>query len=93
MELSNGRLAAVPEDERRAIVRPWLQDFTAPWIGEHLSYGEQERGKQIQGVYDAGLLQWLLWDPSVHYDVAGMSGSPGMTLKNPPQDSASAVED
>jgi hypothetical protein len=79
MELSNERLKDIPEWEHRALVRPWLQDFTATWIRPHLVYGDSERAAQIQGAYDAGLSEWLLWDPAVNYDPAGMEGDPSLT--------------
>ena len=60
---SNERLAKVPDV--RAVIRPWLQDFTAsylkysniPWQ----EYNAPQVREQIQAVYDAGLAQWLLW--------------------------------
>ncbi|MDR3239670.1 MAG: putative glycoside hydrolase [Clostridiales bacterium] len=77
MRLSGERLAGIPEGEHRAIVRPWLQDFTATWVHPHLDYAGKERGEQIQGAYDAELSEWLLWDPGNHYDAEGMDGWPG----------------
>ena len=43
--------------------RPWLQDFTlgAP------TYGSAEVRAQIQAVYDVGLQEWILWNPSTRY--------------------------
>ncbi len=72
MELSNERLAEIPEGEHCAVVRPWLQDFTATWIEPHLKYGEAERTAQIKGAHDAGLDGFLLWDPSVDYSPEGL---------------------
>jgi hypothetical protein len=86
MELSNERLNKIPEGEHRAKVRPWLQDFTASWLSRHLQYGGDERGAQIQGALDAGVDEWLLWDPGVRYDAAGMSGSPALARKNTPSE-------
>jgi len=80
MELSNERLAVIPDNAHRAIVRPWLQDFTATWLTKHLKYSSDERAAQIQGAYDAGLTQWLLWDPGNDYEVGGTEGAPGMKL-------------
>ncbi len=72
MEISNERLSAIPEGEHRAVVRPWLQDFTATWLKEYIKYGEKERAEQIKAVYDAGLSEWLLWDAGVNYDAGGL---------------------
>lgn len=49
----------------KAEIRPWLQDFT---LGEP-SYGAQEVQDQIKATYDAGLSQWILWDPANNYSV------------------------
>ena len=47
---------------RGARLVPWLQDFSidAP-------YGRDEVRAQIQAARDAGVDEWLLWDPSVTY--------------------------
>ncbi len=55
-----------------ATVRPWLQDFTATWLANHISYGSAEVRAQIQAVYDAGYDEWLLWDASCHYSWDGL---------------------
>lgn len=59
-------LAALPEDGR-AKVRMWLQSFTAGWVPGHISYGPQQIREQIQGAYDAGYDEWILWNASVSY--------------------------
>ncbi|MBP5532932.1 MAG: putative glycoside hydrolase [Lachnospiraceae bacterium] len=53
--------------ENKAIVRPWLQDFTASWVSHHLNYGKDEVRAQIKGVYDAGYSEWLLWNAGISY--------------------------
>jgi hypothetical protein len=60
-----------------AKVRPYLQDFTATWLGKGLykSYGEAEVRQQIKAVYDAGYEEWIFWN-------AGNSYSEGAFLKN-----------
>jgi len=49
--------------EGAGITRPWLQDFTlgAP------AYGAPEVRAQIQATYDAGLTEWILWNPGSSY--------------------------
>jgi hypothetical protein len=49
-------------DRSRLIHRPWIQDFN--YGG---TYGKAEIEDQIKGLADAGIYQWVLWDPSNHY--------------------------
>lgn len=53
----------------QAVVRPWLQDFTASYLGEgkYISYGYEEIQKQIQAVKDAGYDEWMLWSAANRY--------------------------
>jgi hypothetical protein len=60
------------ESDHIAQVRPWLQDFTASWLQNHLSYGPEEIRQQIQAVYDAGYDEWMLWDASCKYSWDGL---------------------
>jgi hypothetical protein len=46
-------------------IRPWLQDFS---LENH--YGRNEIQKQIQAVKDAGVKEWIFWNPSSRYDVS-----------------------
>lgn len=55
-----------------AKVRPWLQDFTASWLANHISYGGEQVREQIQATYDAGYDEWLLWDASCKYEWDGL---------------------
>ena len=56
-----------------AIVRPWLQAFTASWLGSgnYISYGAEAVRQEIQAVYDAGYDEWILWSASASYDYSG----------------------
>ncbi len=58
--------------EHMAVVRPWLQDFTASWLTHYIPYGADQVREQIQATYDAGYDEWLLWDASCHYDWDGL---------------------
>jgi hypothetical protein len=60
------RLAAVPN--ARATLRPWLQAFTQG----STTYGAAEMQAQIQAVEDAGLDEWLFWNPDSEYPLAGV---------------------
>lgn len=54
--------------EGQAIIRPWLQDFS---LRHH--YGPAEVRAQIQAVYDAGLNEWILWNPFNKYTVDALA--------------------
>ncbi len=68
---SKNELAGIT-DENRAVVRPWLQAFTATWINGHITYGGEEIREQIQAVYDAGYEEWILWNASNRYTDEGL---------------------
>lgn len=63
---SQKELEAVPKQDR-AIVRPWLQSFTATWVPGHISYKGDQIKQQIQAVYDTGYDEWILWNASNRY--------------------------
>jgi len=46
-----------------AAIRPWLQDFS---MGTP-RYGAAQVRAQMQAVYDAGLREWVLWNPGSNY--------------------------
>lgn len=50
--------------EGRPISRPWLQDFTATWLGKgnYTVYGKAEIEAQIKGLKDQGINEYLLWN-------------------------------
>lgn len=82
---SKEELEAVPK-EQRAIVRPWLQAFTATWVDGHISYGGGEIRKQIQAVYDAGYEEWMLWNAVNRYSADGLL--PAESAEEPTAESA-----
>ncbi len=53
--------------EECAVVRPWLQAFTATWVNGHISYDAAQIREQIQAVYDAGYEEWILWNATCRY--------------------------
>ena len=63
------RIEAVETDDRKATLRPWLQDFTAVYLGAgyYQRYEEQQIMEQIEATYDAGVNEWLLWNASNNY--------------------------
>lgn len=74
MLASNKKLNEIPEGKSRAIVRPWLQAFTASYLRSpnYQVYGGKQIREQIQGVYDAGLEEWILWNASNNYFKDGL---------------------
>jgi len=48
--------------------RPWLQDFS---LGAPPYAGAEVRA-QIQATYDAGVDEWILWNPSSRYTVSAL---------------------
>lgn len=68
---SKDKLSQIPENEHCAIVRPWLQDFTATWVKHHMTYGGKELREQIKGLYSVGYEEWLVWNAGCRYSVDG----------------------
>lgn len=67
MEASSDVIRQNPREQRKAIVRPWLQDFTASWLEPHQKYGKKQIQDQIRATYDSGLDEWILWNSSGRY--------------------------
>lgn len=67
LKKSDEELAVREGHGRQAVVRPWLQDFTASYLKNHIKYGDKEVRQQIQAVYDAGYDEWLLWNAASRY--------------------------
>jgi hypothetical protein len=56
--------------DKRALMRPWLQDFTLIWVPDHriVRYGVEEVRAQIQAAEDGpGTAGWAVWDPDNEY--------------------------
>ena len=64
--------ASRKEDAGQAVVRPWLQDFTASYLKDYIDYGDEQVRQQIQAVYDSGYDEWILWDAGVSYHYGGL---------------------
>lgn len=62
-------LKAKKEGTEQAVVRPWLQSFTASYLGEgnYIKYDAETTRAQIQAVYDAGYDEWIMWSASANY--------------------------
>jgi hypothetical protein len=66
------RLEKMENKEQLAAFRPWLQDFTAPWIKPYQVYGAKQVREQIQAVYDVGVEEWILWSAGNRYSIDGL---------------------
>jgi len=55
-----------------ATMRPYLQDFSASWIGagNYQRYGVAQVRAQIKAVEDAGYTGWIMWNANNHYTEA-----------------------
>ena len=51
------------------VSRPWIQDFSAPWLGagNYMSYGKAEVEAQIKALKDNGIDEYLLWNAGNTY--------------------------
>lgn len=58
-------------------VIPWLQDFT---LGEP-RYGAPEVRAQIQAAYDAGVHEWILWNPASRYTESALEPTGGFAVE------------
>lgn len=67
------------QDYHLAKIRPYLQDFTASWLGKgnYLSYGTSEVQAQIKAQYDLGIKDFTLWDPSNNYCYSALKNVEG----------------
>jgi len=62
MTIAQQRIDAIKDVSRIAVLRPWLQDFTASYLPKYKRYGPAEVRAQIDATYDAGAEEWLLWN-------------------------------
>lgn len=76
METAKERIDNIETDETKAILRPWIQDFSAPWLkkdygSNYVSYGPHQIREQKRATYDAGLDQWIFWNAGNKYTEDG----------------------
>jgi hypothetical protein len=62
MSVAQGRIDSLKDIKNKALLRPWLQDFTASYLPRYQRYGPAEVRAQIKATYDAGVEEWLLWN-------------------------------
>ncbi|MFZ0576103.1 MAG: putative glycoside hydrolase [Psychrobacillus psychrotolerans] len=65
-KVENAKLA---ELETPPVSRPWLQDFTASYLGagNYQQYGKEEVEAQIKALSEAGIKEYLLWNAGNKY--------------------------
>ena len=67
MEDTHKKLAEL--GDAKPIIRPWIQDFTAKWLGSghYIPYGVKEVEDQIRALADTGIDEFLLWNAGNKY--------------------------
>lgn len=53
--------------ETPATIRPWIQDFTAPWVAGHIKYSDKQVEDQIRALEKNGIKEFLLWNAGNKY--------------------------
>lgn len=55
----------------KPIIRPWIQDFTASWLGKgnYIKYGKAEVQSQINALKETGINEYLLWNAGNNYSI------------------------
>ena len=58
-----------PLGHYKPVIRPWIQDFTASWLGkgQYIPYGKAEVEAQIRALKDTGIDEYLLWNAGNRY--------------------------
>ncbi|MFC3804148.1 putative glycoside hydrolase [Cohnella sp. GCM10012308] len=58
-----------PLGDAKPVIRPWIQDFTASWLGSghYIKYGATEVQAQIKALQDSGVDEYLLWNATNRY--------------------------
>jgi hypothetical protein len=63
-------------EAQRAKVRPWLQDFTATWIPQTITYGPTEVRAQVDATerhHANGTRGWALWSFTYNYTIDALN--------------------
>ncbi|MDO7906017.1 putative glycoside hydrolase [Paenibacillus sp. JX-17] len=58
-----------PIGSYKPVIRPWIQDFTASWLGSghYEKYGKQQVEDQIRALHDMNVNEYLLWNATNRY--------------------------
>ena len=75
--------ARLPAESGHAVIRPYLQDFTAAYLGGgyYQNYGRTQVREQIRAVYDAGFDEWIFWNSSGAYNVNAFALEPVSAIR------------
>ncbi|MDX1807891.1 MAG: putative glycoside hydrolase [Paenisporosarcina sp.] len=68
-EYAKAENATLAKLETPPISRPWIQDFTASYLGagNYMKYGKKEVEAQIRALNEAGINEYLLWNAGNRY--------------------------
>ncbi len=55
------------EVKNAAIIRPWIQGFTAYWLKNHRTYRALEVQEQIKALTERNIDEYLIWSPQSYY--------------------------
>ncbi|MDU1911520.1 putative glycoside hydrolase [Fusobacterium sp.] len=58
-----------------AMIRPWIQAFTARWVKGHITYGPEQIELQVKALKDLGINEYILWSPTNKYRIEKNSSS------------------
>ena len=73
MSVAKGRIDSIKDGGSKAVLRPWLQDFTASYLPRYQRYGPAEVRAQIKATYDAGVEEWLLWNAGNRFTAGALN--------------------
>ncbi|HZJ99783.1 MAG TPA: putative glycoside hydrolase, partial [Tissierellaceae bacterium] len=68
------RLAVMEAIERNAaqkepaIIRPWFQGFSAPWVRGHIKYDAKAISDQMVAAHELGVEEYIIWNASNNYE-------------------------
>ena len=54
--------------KKPAIIRPWFQGFSAPWVKGHIKYNGKTIGDQMVAAWELGVEEYIIWNASNNYD-------------------------
>ena len=58
-----------------AMIRPWIQAFTARWVKGYIVYGPEQIELQVKALKDLGINEYILWSPTNKYRIEKESSS------------------
>lgn len=58
-----------------AMIRPWIQDFTAAWVKGYIKYREPQVRGQIRALKENGVEEYLLWNASNRYTESALTNN------------------